>query len=437
MDAVIASSGPLNGTLALSSDKAICHRAVLVSALADGATAMTPWSTAEDCQRTLEVVRALGVRADLAGDTLTVHGAGVTGLRAPSAPLHCGESGTTMRLACGLLAGQPFQSRLTAGGSLAQRPMRRIVEPLSRMGARFDGAGSSNEEIHPPLIIQGARPLRGMTYTMPVASAQVKSAILLAGLFADSPTTVIEPAATRDHTERMLKLFQADLTVERHAVTLRPPTRHLPSPGRLTIPSDPSSAAFFLVAATLVPKSQLILRDVCLNSTRTHFLKILERMGARVSWDQLDTQWEPRATVTVEHRPLRGTTIRADEVPLVIDELPVLMAAACAAEGETCFEGLHELRVKETDRLTSMTTGLAALGARLHLRTGAGVVIAKSRLRGASVDSFGDHRTAMSLAVAGLIAEGETHVRNAECVAKSFGNFFELLKSIGGSVRLV
>lgn len=428
----------LQGTLRLPADKAICHRAALLSALIEGPTEITPWSTARDCQHTLAILEGLGVRITRLAEGIRVHGAGLTGLRAPSQPLPCGESGTTMRLAAGLLAGQPFESQLTAQGSLSHRPMRRVIDPLSKMGAGIEGR-QVGADAHPPLRIQGRRPLRGIRHELSLASAQVKSAILLAGLFADGPTTIVEPCATRDHTERLLQRLGVRMICEGASITLHPPEDPLAAAGGLSVPADPSSAAFFLVAAALVPNSKIVLHHVGLNPSRTGFLKVLERMGASVRVEAAGDSWEPQGTLTAESSQLRGTVIPPEEVPAVIDELPILMVAACLAEGETRFEGLQELRVKETDRLHSITTGLAKMGADLKMRGSDGVVIRKrAPLRGAEVDSFGDHRTAMSLAVAGLVAEGKTVVRGAECVSKSLGNFFDLLAEVSdtsGSVR--
>lgn len=429
----------LRGTLRLPADKAICHRAALLSALIDGPTDITPWSTAQDCQHTLAVLEGLGVGITRLAEGIRVQGAGLTGLRAPARPLPCGESGTTMRLASGLLAGQPFDSELTAQGSLAQRPMRRVIEPLSNMGAVIEGRQQGGD-VHPPLKIHGRRPLKGIRCELSLASAQVKSAILLAGLSADGPTTVVEPQATRDHTERLMRRLGVRIAREGDAITMHPPAGPLTALGRLAVPADPSSAAFFLVAAALVPNSKVVLHQVGLNPSRAGFLRVLERMGASITVEPTGDgtesrgtrgdQWEPQGTLTAQTSTLRGTVVPPEEVPSVIDELPILMVAAAFAEGETRFEGLQELRVKETDRLHSITTGLARMGADLELLGSDGVVIRKRPLHGAEIDSFGDHRTAMSLAVAGLVADGKTVVRGAECVGKSLGNFFDLLTEV-------
>ncbi len=436
MDATLIRATTLYGTLRLPADKAICHRAAILSALADGPTLITPWSSADDCQRTLAIVEQLGVPVARTAEGIQIEGVGLNGLKPPIHELDCGDSGTTMRLVCGILAGQPFTSRLHAGPSLSRRPMRRIVEPLTQMGACIEGH-LQDQEVYPPLTIRGRKPLGAIRYPMPVASAQVKSAILLAGLYAEGRTVVIEPVQTRDHTERLLNDFGVQVRPEApegRIVPLEGPVQRLQSPGRLPVPADPSSAAFFIVAAAIVPGSRVILHDVGLNPTRTGFLRVLERMGARLHIEMQDDGWEPRGTITVENAQLRGTTITANEVPLLIDEVPILVVAACVAEGQTRFEGLGELRVKETDRLHSMVTGLKAMGANLLASPDGSLVVQGGRsLHHATVESFGDHRTAMSLAVAGLLAQGQTRVLGVECVAKSLGNFFELLASVVGS----
>ncbi len=442
MDTIIQGPAALQGQVRVPADKAIGHRAALVSALGTGATRIGPWPSGQDCAATLCVLEGLGVPITRVADGIEIHGRGLSGLRAPAGILSCGESGTTMRLAAGLLAGQPFTSRLTADPSLSRRPMSRILDPLSRMGARCAGRSASISEaaaaappaaageVYPPLVIQGCRPLKGLTHHLAVASAQVKSALLLAGLYAETPTTVIEPVQTRDHTERMLRAVGVAVRQADRAITLEPPTQPLTVPPRLTIPGDFSSAAFFIVAASVLPKSRLVMTEVSVNPTRRHLLEVLQRMGASIRWTVDDDAWEPRGTITVEAAPLRGIELGPNEAAAMIDELPVLMVAACAAEGATTITGVQELRVKETDRLRSMTTGLARLGARVELCGSDQVRIHPGPLRGAEVDSLGDHRTAMSLAVAGLMAEGTTRIRGAECVAKSFEKFFDVLASV-------
>ena len=428
MNATIQRASALQGVLTIPPDKAICHRAALLAAVANGVTEIRPWPAADDCQRTLQLVQRLGVAVRSDRQAVWIEGRGA--VHAPAQELFCGESGTTLRLAAGLLAGHPFTSRLTAGVALSRRPMRRIIEPLSRMGAVFSG-GSSTEEMHPPLTVQGRRPLRAIRYEPPVASAQVKSAILLAGLFADGPTTVVEPIQTRDHTERMLRAFGATLRLDGHDVSVEP--GGLTSPGLLELPGDVSSAAFFLTAAACVAGSSVQLDGVSLNPTRTALLDVLKRMGAEVRWSADGEAWEPRGTIRVEARPLRAITLQPHEIPGVIDELPVLMAAAACASGTSRLAGVGELRVKETDRIRSMAEGLTRLGAKVRVVPPDTVEIDGGPLIGAEVESAGDHRTAMSLAVAGLLARGTTTILGAECVAKSFPDFFERLGRLGGS----
>ena len=428
---------PLQGTFTVPPDKAICHRAVLMAALAKGETVIRPWPAADDCQRTLELMQALGVSVTRSGPTVRIRG--VEGeMRTPSEDLFCGESGTTLRIASGLLAGVPGVRRLTASPALCRRPMRRIVEPLSRMGVHVTGAAggrpSSEQEVYPPLTIHGRRPLRAIRYEMPVASAQVKSAVLLAGLSGDGPTSVVEPRQTRDHTERMLRQFGATVRVQQTEVSIEPgPLR---SPGELELPGDFSSAAFLIVAAATIPDSRIILRDVSLNPTRIALLDLLTRMGAKITWTIEETSWEPRGTIVVEARPLRGLTLAAEEVPDVIDELPILMVAAACAAGTTRLPALGELRVKETDRIHSMVHGLRQLGVRLQVIEPDTVEIEGGPMRGTTVESAGDHRTAMSLSIAGLVAEGTTTIHETGCVAKSFPGFFDRLRDLVGAATI-
>ncbi len=437
MDILISPATSLRGSAEVPADKAICHRAVLLSSLADGDTVITPWSTARDCERTRDAMRQLGVPIDPSEDGIRVRATGRAGLRQPAGPIDCGESGTTMRLLCGLLAGLPFKTQLDAAPSLGRRPMRRIVDPLSRMGARITGrpptAGTTvSGDIYPPLSIEGRSVLTPTTYRMPVPSAQVKPAILLAALSASGPSTVSEPSPTRDHTERLLERLGIEIRADSGSITVTPPTHRLTAPGRLSVPGDFSSAAFFIVAGCIVPGSTIAIRHVGLNPTRMYLLDVLRRMGANIRVAPETDPWEPRGTIELTASALRATDVRAEEMPLMIDELPVLMVAASVATGDTTLAGLAELRVKETDRIQSMVTGLQQLGVQISERGSADVVIRGGRLRGGAVESFGDHRTAMSLAVAGLVAEESVRIAGAECVAKSFGNFFRLLAELSG-----
>lgn len=435
MEAIIQKATALQGALTVPPDKAIFHRAIFASALASGATQITPYPSAEDCLRSLDVVKSLGVSVTRQTDAFTIQGKGPQGLRAPAGPVDCGESGTTLRLSAGFLAGQPFTTQLTAAASLSRRPMRRVVEPLSLMGAEITGASSgSSSEVHPPLTIRGKYPLKAIAYKVPVASAQVKSAILLAGLFAEGKTQVTEQVLTRDHTEQILHHFGADVQIRAKTVTLMPGL--LRSPGSLLIPGDISSASFFIVAACCVPGSRLAIEGVSLNPTRTGILRILKRMGASVEVIQEEASWEMRGSLIASFSSLKAVTVTAEEVPDVIDELPILMVAATQAKGVSRFEGVGELRVKETDRVSSMLDGLTRLGAKIRLELPDTVEVEGGPLTGAVVESANDHRTAMSLAVAGLLAEGTTRIRQADCVAKSFPDFFLRLARLAGSTTV-
>jgi len=431
MDVIIhPPTRPLTGTLTVPADKAICHRAVLAALLADGRTTLRPWPDAEDCRLTLELARALGAGIGRDGEEVQISGTGGQ-CRAPGAALACGESGSTMRLAAGVLAGQPFESRLVAGPGLSRRPMRRIAEPLSRMGADISGSGAGGE-LYPPLVIRGRGTLEPVEYRLPVASAQVKSAVLLAALAGSGPSTVIEPRPTRDHTERTLARFGAGISRDRQGITIAP--GRLRSPGALELPGDVSSAAFLMAAAAGVPESRVVVRGVGLNPTRIAWLDALRRMGARLEWTvDLGADWEPQGTLAASAGALRAVRIGPGEVPGLIDELPMVMALAATAEGTTVLEGLEELRVKETDRIQSMMDGLARMGARARLEGTASVIVQGGALAGGQVDGYGDHRTVMSLAVAALKASGPTRIRGAECVSKSFPGFFQALQHLAGA----
>ncbi len=406
--------------MALPGDKSISHRALLTGAIASGTTQIHALLESQDVATTRLAVEALGVKVKAKGQALLVEGKGA--LKAPSAPLEMGNSGTTARLLLGVLAGQPFSATLTGDDSLSKRPMRRVTEPLQQMGATFKG------QEHLPLTIQGGK-LSGVRYTLPVASAQVKSALLYAGLFAEGPTTVVESVSTRDHTERILRSFGAELSREGTEITIQPKDK---LQGRsLTVPSDFSSAAFFLVAASIVKGSSLTLPGVGLNPSRSGLLELLQRMGAAISAKVTAGQdWEPMGEMTVKTASLKGISIEPEEVPGVIDELPVLMVAATQAEGVTRIEGAGELRVKETDRIKSMVTGLSALGANIRAETDAVIIEGPTPLKGAQVDSLGDHRTAMALAVAGLAAQGATTIKQTQWIEISFPGFAQALQSV-------
>jgi 3-phosphoshikimate 1-carboxyvinyltransferase len=424
---VSAPAGALCGEITVPGDKSISHRAIMFAALAEGMSRIDGFLEGEDTRATAAIFRQLSVCIETpSASQRIVHGVGLHGLAAPDAVLDCGNAGTGMRLLAGLLAGQRFNTTLVGDESLSRRPMRRVLDPLAKMGARIE----SEPDGLPPLRIEGGAVLQGIRYTAPVASAQVKSAILLAGLYADGDTEVREVHPTRDYTERMLATFGWPIVFE--------PGRARVSAGRhrlhatdIVVPSDFSSAAFFIVAATLVPASQLLLRAVGLNPRRTGLLSALRLMGADIREHAPREQGGERvADLEVRHARLHGVDIPPELVPDMIDEFPALFVAAAAAEGITTIRGAAELRVKESDRIAVMARGLATLGARIE-ETPDGAVIHGGPLTGGEVDSAGDHRCAMSFALAGLIAKADVRIADCANVATSFPGFVELANGCG------
>ncbi|MEA3344672.1 MAG: 3-phosphoshikimate 1-carboxyvinyltransferase [Chloroflexota bacterium] len=424
----VRSARRLEGSIQVPGDKSISHRALLLGALADGTSRARGWLLAGVTKAMLRCVRELGIAVEVQPKAagladLTVHGMGLRGWQAPRRTLDCGGSATTMRLLAGALAGQPFTSTLDGSPRLRQRPMRRIVVPLRRMGARI-----GTVEGNAPLDIAGGD-LLPIDYTLPVASAQVKSAILLAGLFAQGPTTVREPGPARDHTERMLSAMGAHLKIDGSAITLTP--KEALAPIAVEVPGDLSSAAFFLVAGFLVPGSEVLIEGVGLNPTRNGFLEVLSTMGAKVSVKNERTVGnEPVGDLLVRWSELQGVEVSGPLVVRMIDEFPALAVAATQAQGETVVHDAQELRVKESDRIGGIVGELRKLGAQIEERPDGFVVQGPTPLRGAEVDSHGDHRLAMALAVAGLIAEEETVIRGAECIGESFPGFEDVLRGL-------
>jgi 3-phosphoshikimate 1-carboxyvinyltransferase len=416
----------VQGGVAVPGDKSISHRAVLIGALADGESVIEGFGRSADTESTIAAVRALGVEVDEGADTVRTAGVGLRGLREPGEPIDCGNAGTLARLLSGVLAGQEGKSfELTGDESLSRRPMKRIAEPLAQMGAAIDTA-----EGRLPLRIDG-RTLAPIRYELAVASAQVKSCVLLAGLLAEGgATTVLEPVATRDHTERMLRAAGALVRTAPGLVEVRPAERLQPL--RLQVPGDFSSAAPFLVAATLLPGSRLRLAGVGVNPTRTGLMNVLERMGARISfYNRTASGGEPVADVEVEHADLVATEVAPDEVPGLIDELPLFALAASMARGESVVRGAAELRQKESDRIETVTNALRALGVRIKSSDdGFRVVGVPTRPKGGAMDSGGDHRIAMLGAVAGLVSREGVRVGGAEAVSVSFPGFYELLAQV-------
>jgi len=414
------------GAVRVPGDKSISHRALVLGALAIGRTRVRGLAPGGDCRSTMACLAALGV--DIAagsgadGPAWLVEGRGLGGLAAPDGPLDAGNSGTTARFLMGVLAGHAFAATLTGDASLSRRPMRRVAEPLERMGARVDTAGGFL-----PATVRGGR-LRGITYEMPVPSAQVKSAVLLAGLHAEGVTTVVEPAETRDHTERALTAFGADISVERGRISVR--GRRALRAADVAVPGDPSSAAFWAAAAAGIPGAAVVIEGVSVNATRTAFLGVIARMGADVGVESGDgAGGEAQGIVTVRHRTLREIEILPPEIPGLIDELPALAALATHGGGLT-VSGAGELRLKESDRITALVAGLRSLGADVEERPDGFCVSGSRPLSGGVADAAGDHRLAMAFAIAALGARGDSRICGAESVAISYPGFFDTLEGL-------
>jgi 3-phosphoshikimate 1-carboxyvinyltransferase len=419
----------LAGEIEVPGDKSISHRAALFGALAQGRTEISGFLEGEDCLNTLHAIRALGVEVTRKGEgRYLVDGAGLTGLTEPDNVIDYGNSGTGARLLLGVLAGQPFTTVLTGDDSLRRRPMARVTEPLVRMGATVVGRDGGRRL---PLAITGRRPLKALAYRSPVASAQVKTALLLAGLWADGPVTVEEPVLSRDHTERMLRGFGARLEVAPGRVTITPGAPLTGQP--IAVPGDISSAAFFLVAAAIVRDGRVTIRNVGVNPTRTGILDVLAAMDARVrDTAQPAGAGEPAGDLAVTSGRLIGAEIGGALIPRLIDEVPVLAVAACLADGVTRIRDAAELRVKESDRIRTVATELAKMGARITEQADGLEIQGGARLTGARVRSGGDHRMAMALAVAGLVADGPTLIEDSDCIATSFPGFADLLNRLAG-----
>ena len=429
---------PLKGTIRVPGDKSVTHRAIILTALAEGLSQVTDYCRGEDCLNTMRAFQSLGVRIEETPEQLTVHGKGMWGLTEPFGPIDCGNSGTGIRLMAGLLAGQDFFTVLTGDESIRRRPMGRVVKPLRAMGATI--AGRKGGELA-PLAITGTR-LKGMSYVSPVASAQIKSSLLFAALYADGLTTISEPRLSRDHTERMFAYF--GIPFHRDGCTVRiegrPSIRW--SGKTVVVPGDLSAAAFFLVGASIVPDSDVTVLSVGMNPTRTGLLDILRQMGAHIEvLNPREEAGEPVADLRVRSMPLRGVQIGPEQIPQTIDEFPILCVAAAVADGETVITGAEELRVKESDRIATMAAELRAMGARIEERPD-GMVIqglgrkgANGALTGATCASHGDHRVAMSVAIGALTAAQPTQIQDTACIETSFPNFdrklLELLTDSG------
>jgi 3-phosphoshikimate 1-carboxyvinyltransferase len=427
---------PLRGTIGVPGDKSITHRALILTALAEGVCTLKQYCGGEDCLNTMRALQALGVRIDETPDALNVHGKGLWGLAEPAGVIDCGNSGTGIRLLAGLLAGQDFFTVLTGDASVRRRPMGRVVKPLREMGASIGGRKGGELA---PLAVSGTT-LRGITYASPVASAQVKSSLLLAAVFAKGTTRLSEPRLSRDHTERLFQFFGLPFTRDGLTLTVegRPSVGWTAVP-ELIVPGDLSAAAFFIVGATIVPGSDVTITGVGVNPTRTGLLEILQRMGADIQLlHRREQAGEPVADIRVKSAALHGMTITADLIPRTIDEFPILCVAAAVAEGETVIAGAEELRVKESDRIATMAAELRTMGAQVNERPdgmtirGLGGTRENGRLQATTGASHGDHRVAMSLAIAGLTAVGDSAVRDAECIDTSFPGFSRTLLRLTG-----
>ncbi|MGQ0810658.1 MAG: 3-phosphoshikimate 1-carboxyvinyltransferase [Nitrospiraceae bacterium] len=418
---------PLKGTLSVPGDKSVTHRAIILTALADGLSTIKSYCRGEDCLNTMRAFQGLGIRIDESADQLRVHGKGMWSLTEPEGPLDCGNSGTGIRLLTGLLAGQDFFTVLTGDDSIRRRPMGRVVKPLREMGAAI--AGRKGGELA-PLALTGSR-LRGISYRSPVSSAQVKSALLFAALYADGTTQLTEPSLSRDHTERLFRFFGIPLQRRESTIVLEGrPSVGWSAVKELVVPGDLSAAAFFLVGAAIVPDSDVTVLGVGINPTRIGVLNVLTQMGAHIQvMNRREEAGEPVADVRVQSAPLQGARIGAELIPQTIDEFPILCVAAAVAEGETILTGAEELRVKESDRIATMASELKTMGARIAEKPdgmiiqGLGRKHANGVLRGAACGSHGDHRVAMSLAMAGLVANSQTVIDDTGCIETSFPNF--------------
>lgn len=428
---IVHPGGMISGELRVPGDKSISHRSIMLGALAEGTTEVTGFLEGEDALATLAAFRAMGVHI-IGPDKgrVTIHGVGMHGLKAPDKDLYLGNSGTSMRLLSGLLSAQSFDVTLTGDKSLSDRPMKRVTDPLALMGAEIE-----TNEGKPPLKIHGGRPLKGIDYDLPMASAQVKSCLLLAGMYAQGKTSVTEPAPTRDHTERMLGGMGYPLQQQDSTVTIQ-------GGGKLTataidVPADISSATFFMVAAAIAPGSDVTLKHVGINPTRTGVINILKLMGADITlMNEAETGGEPVADIRVKYAPLKGIQIPEQQVPLAIDEFPALFIAAACADGQTVLTGAEELRVKESDRIQVMADGLKTLGIDAE-PTEDGIVINGGIIGSGEVDSHGDHRIAMSFAVAALQAGGSIQINDCANVATSFPGFVELAIEAGLNIEVI
>ncbi len=419
---IIKKIGSANGEITVPGDKSVSHRAVMFNSLAKGTAHITGFLKGADCLSTIECFKALGVDIEMSEDMITVHGNGLHGLSEPQKMLYTGNSGTTTRLLCGILSGQDFNSSLTGDKSIEKRPMKRVTEPLSLMGAKI-------ENDYCPLSITGSK-LHGMEYKMTVASAQVKTALILAALYADGETVIYEKEKSRDHTERMLAAMGADIVCDGLKITIRP-GKELRA-ADIDVCGDISSAAFFMVLGLIMPSSRVTVRNVGVNPTRTGIIDVLKAMGADMKFEnERIVSGEPVADITVASSRLKGVTIGGDIIPRLIDEIPIIAAAAVFAEGETVIKDAHELRVKETDRIAAIENEFSKCGADITSSEDGMVICGGKPIHGADFKTYGDHRMAMSLSVLAQLAEGDSSLDDGKCVSVSYPTFFDDLYKLG------
>jgi 3-phosphoshikimate 1-carboxyvinyltransferase len=415
----------LSGEIIVPGDKSISHRAVMFGAIAEGTTKVANFLPGDDCLSTISCFQRLGVKIERENDKVTINGNGLTGLSEPAEILDVGNSGTTIRLLMGILSGRPFHAVLVGDESIGRRPMTRVTKPLSLMGAKIDGRNNGG---YTPISIRGGS-LQAIEYTLPVASAQVKSAILFAGLQAKGTTVIHEPAKTRDHTECMIRQFGG--MVENDGLTVKIEGGQTLKATNITVPGDISSAAFFMVAGAIVPNSEIVLKNVGLNPTRTGIIDVMKAMGADITIYPKETdQFEPFGDIRIKTSQLKGTTIEGDMIPRLIDEIPILALLATQAEGKTVIKDAQELKVKETNRIDTVVNELAKLGAAIDATDDGMIIHGKSSLSHGIVSSHGDHRIGMMLAVAALICDGEVTLHDADAISVSYPQFFRDLQSV-------
>ncbi|WP_058486238.1 3-phosphoshikimate 1-carboxyvinyltransferase [Defluviitalea phaphyphila] len=422
---VIEPRDNIKGIVNIPGDKSISHRAIMLGSISEGKTEITGFLMGADCLSTIECFRKLGIKIEITKEKVIVHGKGLFGLSAPSDILDVGNSGTTIRLMTGLLSAQNFSCKITGDASIRKRPMLRVVNPLRQMGANIDGKENGK---YCPLYIKGNQ-LKGITYKLPVASAQVKSSILLASLYADGKTTIIEPTASRNHTEIMLNYFGGNI-IKNNLEIISTPVEKLIGQ-KVEVPGDISSAAYFIAAALLLPNSELLIKNVGINPTRDGIITVFKQMGGNIELLNKKNTWgEPVADILVRSSKLHGTEIGGNIIPKLIDEIPIIAATACYAEGKTIIKNAEELKVKESNRISTMTSELQKMGASIKETEDGMIIEGKSSLNGSIVESYNDHRVAMSLAIAALKANNKTIINNSECINISFPNFFSILNSL-------